>query len=75
LVRKDFHALNVLDDDEQQPYTMEFVNRLFDVLGTKQKMSNVAEYRMDCRTFVNIRRMLYYSKVCFLEFFLLTSNF
>ncbi|KAI6183608.1 hypothetical protein M3Y97_00506800 [Aphelenchoides bicaudatus] len=62
LVRKDFYDLNVLDDDAQQPFTPEFVERLFDVLASKQNLKGVADYRMDFRAFVQTRRMLFYSK-------------
>lgn len=63
LIHRDFHSLNVLYDDGDQPYTQEFVDRLFEYFSAKEKLSKNEEYKMDFRTFVNLRRMLHNPKV------------
>lgn len=63
LVKHDFHLLNVLDDQGIQPYSEEFVDRIFDYFAVKNNLNPDMEYQMDVRTFVNIRRMLFYPKV------------
>lgn len=65
LIKRDFHLLNVLDDDIQQPYSEEFVDRLFDYFAIKNNLEKGVEFRMNCRTFVDVRRMLFYIKVSF----------
>jgi hypothetical protein len=63
LVHKDFFQLNVLDDDDNQPFTEPFVNRLFECLAVECKLPKGQQFRMDFKTFVNVRRLLFHPKV------------